>query len=112
MSRVFSLILSGILAFLPALSAAAENTAKSLFNGASLQGWTGNTAHWRVEEGAITGEIPAGKSLDHNEFLFWDGMLGDFDLSLEFRISGVRDANSGIQFRSQRRDDGSAAGLR
>ena len=63
-----------------------------------------------ASEQAITGEIPEGKSLDHNEFVFWEGKVADFDLSLEFRIGGGRDANSGIQFRSQRMENGGAAG--
>lgn len=92
----------------PLVAAAAEP--KTLFDGQSLEGWQGDTAHWRVEDGAITAEIPAGQTLDHNEFLFWDGAAGDFDLTLEFRISGGPDANSGIQFRSRRNPDGHAAG--
>jgi hypothetical protein len=83
---------------------------KDLFDGRSLDGWEGNAAQWRVEDGAITGEIPAAAKLNHNEFLFWKGQVADFDLTLEYRISGGPSANSGIQFRSQRRPDGSAMG--
>jgi putative membrane-bound dehydrogenase-like protein len=68
-------------------------------------------AHWHIADGAITGEIADGKKLDQNEFLFWEGTLADFDLSVEFRISGGSDANSGIQFRSQKMENGGAAGL-
>src|SRR5262245_18657144 len=110
MSRKISILLSVVLALLPALTTAADGLGKPIFNGTTLQGWTGNTAHWRVENGTITAEIPAGKALDHNEFLFWEGTVADFDLSLEFRISGVPDANSGIQFRSQRLENGGAGG--
>src|SRR5262245_32369667 len=110
MSPKFAVLLSALLAFFPRFSSAAEKAARPVFDGTSLQGWTGNTAYWRVENGAITAEIPAGKTLDHNEFLFWDGTVADFDLSLEFRVSGVPDANSGIQFRSQRLENGGAAG--
>src|SRR5262245_1264807 len=110
MSRKISILLSVVLALLPALTTAADSLGKPIFNGTTLQGWTGNTAHWGVESGAITAAIPAGKTLDHNEFLFWEGTVADFDLSLEFRISGVPDANSGIQFRSQRLENGGAAG--
>lgn len=81
-----------------------------LFDGRSLEGWQGNTESWRVENGAIVGEIPAGKPLARNEFLFWDGELGDFELSLEFRISGAPGTNSGIQFRSQRLPNREAGG--
>src|SRR5262245_16868988 len=110
MSRKFAVLLAALLAFFPRFSSTAEQTARPLFNGTSLQGWTGNTTLWRVENGAITAEISAGRTLDHNEFLFWEGTVADFDLSLEFRISGVPDANSGIQFRSQRLENGGAAG--
>ncbi|MBM3853164.1 MAG: DUF1080 domain-containing protein, partial [Verrucomicrobia bacterium] len=83
---------------------------ESIFDGRTLAGWEGNAPHWRVEDGAITGEIPAGRPLARNEFLYWHGEVADFDLTLEFRLSGVPSANSGIQFRSQKLPDGHAAG--
>lgn len=81
-----------------------------IFDGQSLAGWSGQAKHWTVEDGAITGRIPEGQHLDTNQFLFWNGSVGDFDLTFEFRITGDRSANSGIQFRCQRLEDGSAAG--
>ncbi|MDP3072735.1 MAG: DUF1080 domain-containing protein [Opitutaceae bacterium] len=82
----------------------------SLFDGRTLAGWEGNTTLWRVEDGAITGEIAAGTTLTRNEFLYWKGEVADFELTAEFRISGPADANSGIQFRSERLPDGTAKG--
>ncbi|MBI3861232.1 MAG: DUF1080 domain-containing protein [Planctomycetia bacterium] len=111
MSVKSAVFLAFVLSLVPAFLIRADDAGKALFDGKSLEGWSGNTAHWRIADGAITGEIPDGKSLDRNEFLFWDGTVADFDLSLEFRISGGRDANSGIQFRSQRTENGGAAGL-
>ncbi len=90
---------------------AAEPPAQRLFDGSTLGGWQGNGALWRVEDGAITGEIATGTALDHNEWLFWDGEVADFELTLEWRISGGPSANSGIQIRCQRRPDGTADGL-
>lgn len=84
--------------------------AVSLFDGKSLDGWEGNGQVWRVEEGAITGEIDANEPLRRNEFLFWDGEVHDFELTLQYRMTGVESANSGVQFRSQRLDGGGAAG--
>ena len=81
-----------------------------IFDGRTLAGWKGNPATWRVEDGAITGEIPTGQSLAKNEFIFWDGEVHDFELELEFRLTGDPSANSGIQFRAQRLPDGLAAG--
>src|SRR5688572_24518800 len=83
---------------------------QSIFDGRTLSGWEGNLQHWRIEDGAITGEIPAGQRLAKNEFLYWKGEVADFELTAEFRISGVPTANSGIQFRAQRLPDGHAVG--
>ena len=95
---------------LAAATGLANPLPQSLFDGRSLDGWEGNQARWRVEDGAITGEIAAGDTLKDNEFLFWKGEVADFDLTLEYRITGGPTANSGIQFRAQRLDDGHAAG--
>jgi putative membrane-bound dehydrogenase-like protein len=84
--------------------------AESIFDGRTLAHWSGKAAHWRVEEGAITGEIPAGQTLKGNEWIFWDGEVHDFDLTVEFRITGGPSANSGIQYRCQQSPDGHASG--
>jgi putative membrane-bound dehydrogenase-like protein len=88
----------------------AADEGRELFDGKSLQGWQGNTDLWRVENGAIVGEIQAGTTLRRNEFLFWEGSVADFELTLEFKIEGGPSANSGIQFRSQRSGEAGAAG--
>jgi len=85
--------------------AAEEN---SLFDGKTLSGWQGDAKWWRVEAGAITGEIPAGSRLKQNQFLFWNGELHDFDMRLQYRISGHPSANSGVQFRCQKTLHGAA----
>ena len=101
-------------ALLPAAALAGEAASGpapvTIFDGASLADWEGAASHWRVQDGAITGEIPAGKDLNHNEFIWWKGEVADFELTLEFRISGHPSANSGIQYRSERLQDGHAKG--
>jgi len=88
-----------------------EPTSQPIFDGKTLAGWDGNLAVWRVEDGAITGEIAAGAKLGKNEFLYWTGgEVADFELTAEFRLTGPADANSGIQFRSERLPDGTAKG--
>ena len=87
------------------LSALAQ---ESIFNSKDLYGWSGNDI-WKVENGAITAEIKAGKSLKKNEFLYFNEKLSDFDLSLKYKITGPS-ANSGIQIRSVKGKDGHAAG--
>ena len=78
----------------------AEDTAKSIFNGKDLTGWKGNTELWKVEDGAITGTTTAEKPLKFNTFLIWEGKVADFELELDYKISGSR-GNSGIQYRSK-----------
>ena len=73
-----------------------------LFDGKSLSGWDFDADHWRVENGAIVGEIPRGTTLNKNTWIVWKGgELRDFDLRLQFKLSGLAAANSGIQIRCQ-----------
>lgn len=106
----FPLFVSALLALVSPLGAA-EPVAQSIFDGKTLAGWEGKTTAWRVDDGAITGEIAAGAKLETNEFLYWTGgEVADFELTAEFRLTGPADANSGIQFRSERLADGTAKG--
>jgi len=82
----------------------------TLFDGKTLDQWKGNPSLWRVEDKAITASIPEGGRLPKNEFLYWKGTITDFDLSLQYRITGGPTANSGIQVRSQKDASGHAAG--
>ncbi len=81
---------------------------KSLFDGKSLKGWScPEMKYWSVRDGAITAEstdeIPCAK----NQFLTWElGEVDDFELKLKFRVFGSDSANSGIQVRSGRAEDG------
>lgn len=80
------------------LSAAAE---VSLFDGASLAGWEGNTNVWRVRDGAIVGGSLAGNP--RNEFLATTRRYTNFILRLEYKLIGtVGFTNGGVQIRSER----------
>lgn len=69
-----------------------------IFDGKTLGGWDGDTRFWRVENGEIVGETTPENSVTQNNFLIWrGGAVRDFELKVEFRISGT---NSGIQYRS------------
>lgn len=71
----------------------------SIFDGESLEGWSGNPDLWSVSDGAITGTTTAETGLKKNQFITWTGgELKDFELRLKFKIAG---GNSGIQFRSK-----------
>ncbi len=90
------------IAILFSVSDAIAGDSLSLFDGQSLNGWEGDTNHWRVENGSIVGEIPQGQSLNKNTWLVWrGGELADFELNLQCKLTGLPAANSGIQFRCQ-----------
>ena len=75
---------------------------QSLFDGKTLDGWTGDEKLWRVEDGAIVGETTKDIKIKANQFLVWDqGEVDDFILKLEFKLTGTQRANSGVQFRSK-----------
>jgi hypothetical protein len=70
-----------------------------IFNEKDLSGWEGDPNIWSVEDGAIVGRTKADAPIKNNTFLIWkDGELGDFRLTLEYRIEG---GNSGVQYRSK-----------
>ncbi len=80
----------------------------SLFDGKTLNGWSGNPDYWSVRDGAITGETTAENPLKENTFLIWkDGKVGDFELRLKFRMVG---GNSGVQYRSEDKGNHVVAG--
>lgn len=89
---------------------AAAPEPKSIFDGESFAGWDHQESHWSIEDGAMTGTIPDGENLGRNLFLFWDGEVHDFVLELDYRITGLESANSGVQFRSLKAADGNAHG--
>lgn len=68
-----------------------------LFDGNSLEGWSGDTEYWSVVDGVIVGQATVDNVPGHNTFLIWNGEVSDFELELEFRITS---GNSGLQFRS------------
>jgi Domain of Unknown Function (DUF1080) len=72
---------------------------ESIFDGKTLAGWEGNPTYWRVENGALTGEITPATVIRSNTFIVWrGGRPRDFELKLDYRITP--DGNSGINYRS------------
>jgi hypothetical protein len=70
-----------------------------IFDGATLNGWDGDPKYWRVEHGALVGEITPDTIVKRNTFIIWrGGEPGDFELKLEYRISDQ--GNSGVNYRS------------
>ena len=72
---------------------------RSIFDGRTLAGWEGNATYWRVEDGALVGEITPATVIKSNTFIIWrGGRPKDFELKLEYRITAA--GNSGINYRS------------
>ena len=72
---------------------------QELFDGASLRGWRGDPAVWRVQDGCLVGST-VGHPISANTFLIWDGgEPADFEFSCQVRLEG--DNNSGVQYRSR-----------
>ncbi|MBX9790229.1 MAG: DUF1080 domain-containing protein [Pirellulales bacterium] len=97
--RVFLVSIAAALATSVAHGADAEF--RSLFDGKSLAGWTGDLELWKVADGAIIGSTEA-RTLKKNTFLATDKPYKNFVLRLKFKL---RNGNSGVQFRSKRFDE-------
>ncbi len=75
-----------------------------IFDGKTLQGWDADTSFWRVENGAIVGQVFPGKPIETNTFLIYKGgQPADFEFKAEYRISP--EGNSGVQYRSEELKD-------
>jgi hypothetical protein len=73
-----------------------------MFNGRSLEGWTqkNGTATYRVEDGAIVGRTATGSP---NSFLCSVKEYGDFELEFDVKVDDR--LNSGVQIRSQTKNE-------
>lgn len=77
---------------------------EAIFNGRTLDGWEGDPAYWRVENGCLVGEVTPETLLKRNSFIIWrGGTPGDFELKVEYRVSAG--GNSGINYRSAEVED-------
>jgi type 1 glutamine amidotransferase len=96
--RIRSLVWCLIGTFALPVVASAQDGFAPIFDGKTLDGWDGDPAHWKIEDGCITGVDTAEKPLKANTFCIWrGGDVGDFEIVLEYKLIGN---NSGIQYRS------------
>lgn len=71
----------------------------AIFDGQTLSGWDADPKYWRVEGGALVGEVTPETLLKANSFAIWrGGAPADFELKVEYRVSAA--GNSGINYRS------------
>jgi hypothetical protein len=96
------LIVLAIALFTPQNIPPVEETGfRQIFDGATLKGWDCDPDFWRVENGVMIGETKADHQPKQNIFCIWrDGKPADFELKLQYRMSGASSGNSGVQYRS------------
>ena len=95
-----AIVLSSATALTAQVKPLEETGFTSIFDGKSLANWDCDSAFWRVENGAITGESTKAHQPPYNIFCIWKGAQpGDFELKLQYRLTGSG-GNSGIQYRS------------
>lgn len=107
--RAITLLIAGVAALAAGNAFAQESSGfHPLFNGKDLTGWVTpeDKSLFTVENGEIVGRT-GDKPLKKNEFLVTDKSYGDFVLKAKVKI---RNGNSGIQFRSERKPDGVVLG--
>ena len=98
------LFLNAVLLFIftAQLYAQSTQTSMSLFDGKTFTGWEGDTLNtWRIINktlmgGSLTQTVP------HNQFIATTESFGDFELQLEFKLTGTGFVNAGVQFHSER----------
>ena len=98
------LFLNAVLLFIftAPLYAQSTQTSMSLFDGKTFTGWEGDTLNtWRIINktlmgGSVTQTVP------HNQFIATTESFGDFELQLEFKLTGTGFVNAGVQFHSER----------
>lgn len=72
-----------------------------IFDGKTLGGWDGDPEFWSVKDGAIVGQSTLAHQPTQNTFCIWKGgQPRDFEFKAEYRLTGINDGNSGIQYRS------------
>jgi hypothetical protein len=99
-----SLVLSAVLLFniTANLQAQKPKEATDLFDGKTFTGWEGDTVNtWRILNNALTGGSLT-RTVPHNEFIATTESFGDFELTLEFKLTGTGFVNAGVQFHSER----------
>ncbi|HXJ43722.1 MAG TPA: DUF1080 domain-containing protein [Bryobacteraceae bacterium] len=71
-----------------------------IFDG-TMKNWDCDPNFWKAVDGVMVGETTAQHQPPQNIFCIWKaGHPADFELKLEYRMTGAQTANSGIQYRS------------
>lgn len=72
-----------------------------IFDGKTLNNWTGDSTYWKVEDGCLVGTVTPQTLLKQNTFIIWQGQMPEnFEIKVEYKVSPK--GNSGINYRSER----------
>ncbi len=100
--KIFFLAVIGSLLFSCASRHTKNPTTINLFDGKTFNGWQGDTIHtWRIKNGALVGGSLT-ETVPHNNFIATLQTFKNFDLQLQFKLTGSGFVNAGVQVRSQR----------
>lgn len=107
MRWTFAVALASLLLLLPACAAVQEvgegEGWRPLFNGRDLSGWSGDTAGYAVQDGALVALADGGGNL------YADGEYADFELRFSFRLE--EGGNNGVGIRAVRGRDAAYHGM-
>jgi hypothetical protein len=82
-----------------------ETGFRQIFDG-TMKDWDGDPDFWKITDGVMTGETTAEHQPPQNIFCIWrGGKPADFELKLQYRLTGANTGNSGIQYRSEELPD-------
>ena len=104
MKKTFLVFLSLVIAF-SGVNAQSSSDFVPLFNGKNLEGWTGNTAGYRVDSGMIA--VNPGEGSGGN--LYTEKQFGNFVMRFQFKLTPG--ANNGIGIRAPLTGDAAYVGM-
>lgn len=101
-NHAFASVVAIMIPFAFAAAAASGQSAVSLFDGKTLDGWQqrNGTATYRIEDGTIVGKTSEGSP---NSFLCTKRDYSDFELTFAVKVDDQ--LNSGVQIRSKTKGD-------
>jgi hypothetical protein len=82
-----------------------EQGFRPIFDG-TMKDWDVDPNFFKAADGVLIGETTAEHQPPQNIFAIWrGGKPGDFELKLQYRLTGANSGNSGIQYRSEELPD-------
>lgn len=81
-----------------------------LFNGITLEGWTGNKNGWTVIDGLLVGATVSKKIPKEASWIITEHTYDDFEITLWVKLEGDGNRNSGLYYRGEWNEEGQVVG--